>query len=102
MDIDRLDYTSIRDMKDESIKDFIHETKVLQQVKDAGAKNINMFIEAVSIHSQLWLICEYCPGGSVKTLVSLPPFPNPRIYVSLLSDSFVFSVIIVSIEVCRS
>ncbi|WEW58865.1 hypothetical protein PRK78_004333 [Emydomyces testavorans] len=69
MDIDKLDYKIIRDMKDESIKDFIHETKVLQQVKDAGAKNINMFIEAVSIHSQLWLICEYCPGGSVKTLM---------------------------------
>ncbi|KAI1999783.1 hypothetical protein LOZ33_006180 [Ophidiomyces ophidiicola] len=69
MDIDKLDYQAIRDMRDESIKDFIHETKVLQQVKDAGAKNINMFIEAVSIHSQLWLICEYCPGGSVKTLM---------------------------------
>ncbi|KAJ9363956.1 hypothetical protein DTO280E4_2178 [Paecilomyces variotii] len=69
MDIDTLDYKSIRDMKDESIKDFIHETKVMQQVKDAGAKNINMLIEAISIHSQLWLVCEYCPGGSVKTLM---------------------------------
>ncbi|QVM09289.1 hypothetical protein D8B26_003952 [Coccidioides posadasii str. Silveira] len=69
MDIDTLDYKAMRDLKDESIKDFIHETKVLQQVKDAGAKNINMLIEAVSIHSQLWLICEYCPGGSVKTLM---------------------------------
>lgn len=74
MDIDTLDYKSIRDMKDESIKDFIHETKVMQQVKDAGAKNINMLIEAISIHSQLWLVCEYCPGGSVKTLVSSVPF----------------------------
>lgn len=69
MDIDNLDYKSVRDMKDESIKDFIHETKVLKQAKDAGATNINMFIEAVSIHSQLWIICDYCPGGSVKTLV---------------------------------
>ncbi|KAL2008571.1 hypothetical protein VTN00DRAFT_6765 [Thermoascus crustaceus] len=69
MDIDTVDYKSIRDMKDESIKDFIHETKVMQQVKDAGAKNINMLIEAISIHSQLWLVCEYCPGGSVKTLM---------------------------------
>ncbi|KAI5299262.1 hypothetical protein KEM55_002395, partial [Ascosphaera atra] len=41
----------------------------MQQVKDAKAKNINMIIEAVSIHSQLWLVCEYCPGGSVKTLM---------------------------------
>ncbi|KAH8427390.1 putative serine/threonine protein kinase [Aspergillus melleus] len=69
MDIDSLDYKSVRDMKDESIKDFIHETKVMKQVKDAGAKNINELIEAISIHSQLWLVCEYCPGGSVRTLM---------------------------------
>lgn len=70
MEIDTLDYRTVRDMKDESINDFIRETKVMKQVKDAGAKNINMLIEAISIHSQLWLVCEHCPGGSVKTLVS--------------------------------
>ncbi|KAL2861105.1 putative serine/threonine protein kinase [Aspergillus lucknowensis] len=69
LDIDSLDYKSGRDFKDESIKDFIHETKVMKQVKDSGAKNINELIEAVSIHSQLWLVCEYCPGGSVRTLM---------------------------------
>jgi serine/threonine protein kinase len=70
MEIDSVDYKIIRDMKDESIKDFIHEIKVMNQAKEAGAKNINMLIEAISIHSQLWVVCEYCPGGSVKTLVS--------------------------------
>ncbi|KAE8379892.1 hypothetical protein BDV26DRAFT_290900 [Aspergillus bertholletiae] len=69
MDIDSLDYKSVRDYRDESIKDFIHETKVMKQVKDSGAKNINEIIEAISIHSQLWLVCEYCPGGSVRTLM---------------------------------
>lgn len=69
MDIDSLDYKSVRDFRDESIKDFIHETKVMKQVKDSGAKNINEIIEAISIHSQLWLVCEYCPGGSVRTLM---------------------------------
>ncbi|KAE8393708.1 kinase-like protein [Aspergillus alliaceus] len=69
MDIDSVDYKSVRDFRDESIKDFIHETKVMKQVKDAGAKNINEIIEAISIHSQLWLVCEYCPGGSVRTLM---------------------------------
>jgi serine/threonine protein kinase len=85
MDIDTLDYKSVRDFKDESIKDFIHETKVMKQVKDAGAKNINEFIEAISIHSQLWLVCEYCPGGSVKTLVR-PDTPRYSLcsFISLL------------------
>ncbi|KAI2794730.1 hypothetical protein POX_a01331 [Penicillium oxalicum] len=69
LDVDNLDYKSLRDFRDESIKDFIHETKVMKQVKDSGAKNINEIIEAISIHSQLWLVCEYCPGGSVRTLM---------------------------------
>ncbi|KAL1987820.1 hypothetical protein VTN96DRAFT_2223 [Rasamsonia emersonii] len=69
MEIDSTDYKTVRDMKDESIKDFIHEIKVMNQAKEAGAKNINMLIEAISIHSQLWVVCEYCPGGSVKTLM---------------------------------
>ncbi|PCG90145.1 Hypothetical protein PENO1_100660 [Penicillium occitanis (nom. inval.)] len=69
MDIDTLDYKMHRDLKDESIKDFIHEIKAMNQAKEAGAKNINMLIEAISIHSQLWVVCEYCPGGSVKTLM---------------------------------
>ncbi|KAL3261464.1 hypothetical protein ABHI18_003779 [Aspergillus niger] len=69
MDIDSVDYQTVRDFRDESIKDFIHEITVMKQVKDAGAKNINEIIEAISIHSQLWLVCEYCPGGSVRTLM---------------------------------
>jgi serine/threonine protein kinase len=86
LDIDSLDYKSVRDFKDESIKDFIHETKVMKQVKDAGAKNINELIEAVSIHSQLWLVCEYCPGGSVRTLVRLSytSVPDPWLVVNKL------------------
>lgn len=70
LDIDSIDYKSLRDFRDESINDFIRETKVMKQVKESGAKNINELIEAISIHSQLWLVCEYCPGGSVRTLVS--------------------------------
>lgn len=77
MDIDSMDYKSGRDFKDESIKDFIHESTVMKQVKDAGAKNINELIEAISIQSQLWLVCEYCPGGSVRTLVCMQYFLFP-------------------------
>ncbi|RAH48563.1 putative serine/threonine protein kinase [Aspergillus brunneoviolaceus CBS 621.78] len=69
LDIDSIDYKSLRDFRDESINDFIRETKVMKQVKESGAKNINELIEAISIHSQLWLVCEYCPGGSVRTLM---------------------------------
>jgi serine/threonine protein kinase len=68
-EVDKPDFEAERAFQDVSIKEFIRETKVMRRVRDAGAVNINQIIEAVSVHSQLWLICEYCPGGSVKTLV---------------------------------
>lgn len=49
----------------------MHEIKVLKQLKDAKTKNVNVIFDAFQIHSQLWIVNEYCPGGSVRTLVSL-------------------------------
>lgn len=51
------------------IKDFIRETQILTQLKDQRAKNINVIHEAFAFHSQLWIVSEYCPGGSVSTLI---------------------------------
>lgn len=48
----------------------MHEIKVLKQLKDANAKNVNIIFDAFQIHSQLWIVNEYCPGGSLRTLVS--------------------------------
>lgn len=69
MEIDQMDYELPGQQKDESIADFIRETKILRQVKDSGAKNVNMIIDSFAVYSQLWLIADYCPGGSVKTLM---------------------------------
>lgn len=65
--------------RDATMKDILHEIRVLQQLQDAKAKNINPFLEAFQIHSQLWIVSEYCPGGSLSTLVSLSvPSHSPR------------------------
>lgn len=69
IDIDDADYRAVRDSRDDQIKEFNREIQVLKQAQDSGAKNMNQMLEAFAIHSQLWLICEYCPGGSVKTLM---------------------------------
>lgn len=69
LDIDDADFRTYGDQKDEQIKDFNREIRILRQAQDSGAENLNPMIEAMSVHSQLWLICEHCPGGSVKTLV---------------------------------
>lgn len=74
VDVDSTDYKANAREKDENIKDFIHEIKVLKQLKESKAKNVNCIYDAFSIHSQLWIVSEYCPGGSVHTLVSKTGF----------------------------
>jgi serine/threonine protein kinase len=69
IDIDEADFHSVFEQKDEQIKDFNREIRILKQAQDSGAPNMNIMIEALPVHSQLWLVCEYCPGGSVKTLM---------------------------------
>ena len=67
--MDTSDYKLDLKNKDEAIKDFVNEITILRQLKDSGAKNINGLLEAFSLHSQLWITAEYCPGGSVHTLM---------------------------------
>ena len=71
IDVDSQDWKGNIVFKDDSVRETLHEIKVLQQLQDAKAKNINPFFEAFQIHSQLWIVNEYCPGGSVRTLVSI-------------------------------
>ena len=70
IDVDTADYNVNARAKDDTIEATIHEIKVLKQLKDSMAKNVNMFFDAFQIHSQLWIVNDYCPGGSVHTLVS--------------------------------
>lgn len=70
IDVDLHDYKVNAREKDDSIEVTLHEIKVLKQLKDAKTKNVNMIFDAFQIHSQLWIVNEYCPGGSVRTLVS--------------------------------
>ncbi|KIW65803.1 hypothetical protein PV04_08026 [Phialophora macrospora] len=69
LDIDEADFHAFGDAKDEQIRDFNREIRILRQAQESGAQNLNRMIEALPVHSQLWMVCEYCPGGSVKTLM---------------------------------
>lgn len=70
MDVDDHDYKSRPEEKDETVEVTLHEIKVLQQLKDSKARNVNAILDAFQMHSQLWIVNEYCPGGSLHTLVS--------------------------------
>lgn len=67
MDADAVDIRANAKFRDESIKEFMHETKVLKRI--AGAPNVNQIFDVMEVEAQLWIISEYVPGGSVKTLV---------------------------------
>lgn len=69
LDIDEADFQALGDMRDEQIRDFNKEIAILRRAQESGAENLNQMIEAFAVHSQLWLVCEHCPGGSVKTLM---------------------------------
>ena len=70
LDIDSVDFKVNTADRDASYDDFLKELKTLQQIQSYGAKNVNRIFEVLEVHSQLWIVSEYCPGGSVHTLVS--------------------------------
>lgn len=75
LNIDEQDWSSgfaAQDPRDETIKDFRKEVGILQQLKDNNVKNVNVIHDAFDLHSQLWMVSDYCTGGSLRTL--LRPF----------------------------
>ena len=77
MDADAIDIQANAKIRDDSIKEIMHETKVLKKL--TGAPNVNQIFDVMEVEAQLWIISEYVPGGSVKTLVCFGfrvTFPN--------------------------
>ncbi|KAK3706323.1 hypothetical protein LTR37_012838 [Vermiconidia calcicola] len=74
---DDTDYATNTLDKDDTIKDFRKEVDILLQLKDSKAKNINMILDAFALQEQLWIVCEYCTGGSVRTLMRANPASSP-------------------------
>ena len=69
IDIDESDTINPRlaDSYSESLKE-VNALNILSQNK---ARNINHVIEALPVGQAMWMITEYCGGGSVATLVSI-------------------------------
>lgn len=76
--MDEEDFRQDHKLKDEAIEGFIKEVNTLKQVKDSQAKNINHIQDAFDLHSQLWIVSDYCSGGSVHTLMKANQ-PRPRL-----------------------
>lgn len=53
----------------DTYSDLLKEINALQLLSASGAKNINHVIEALPVGQSMWMITEYCAGGSVATLM---------------------------------
>jgi len=69
LEVDVEDYNA--HAKNVNIETTLHEIKILGELSGGKIKNVNPLLDAFSLHSQIWIVNEYCPGGSIKTLVSL-------------------------------
>lgn len=75
VNIDDMDFSADPRDRDETVRDFRKEVGILQQLKDSGARNVNLIHDAFDLHSQLWIVSDYCTGGSVRTLMRANPTP---------------------------
>ena len=69
VDCDAVDFRAPKKFRDVTIAEMIKETNILMDLKQHGVKNINTIFDAFELHSQVWILSEYCPGGSIKTLM---------------------------------
>ncbi|KAI7600619.1 kinase-like protein, partial [Hortaea werneckii] len=76
INIDDADFQEHYLDKDNTINSFRKEVGILQQLKDSKARNINMIHDAFDLHNQLWIVSDYCAGGSLRTLMRANPPPR--------------------------
>lgn len=67
IDIEQGDISNPR-MAD-TYSNLLKEINALKLLGDGGARNINHVIEALPMGQSMWMVTEYCAGGSVATLM---------------------------------
>ncbi|KAI9802414.1 MAG: hypothetical protein M1825_002797 [Sarcosagium campestre] len=76
IDLDASDYKlNIKpgDDGDDTLTDFFRETEALKTLRERNARNINVIYDCFNFASEVWIVSEYCPGGSVSTLMQATP-----------------------------
>jgi len=90
IEVDKQDYNTDVRLKDDTIKEFLREISILQSLKDSEAKNVNIIYDAFAVDTQLWIVSEYCPGGSLATLIKASPKKNNG--VGCLEEMFIIPI----------
>ncbi|KAK3341729.1 kinase-like domain-containing protein [Lasiosphaeria hispida] len=53
----------------DTYSEFMKEINALKLLSDSKAKNINLILDALPVGQAMWMVTEYCAGGSVATLM---------------------------------
>lgn len=53
----------------DTYSEFLKEVNALQVLREGRAQNINYVLEALPVGRSMWMVTEYCAGGSVATLM---------------------------------
>ncbi|KAK3383309.1 kinase-like domain-containing protein [Lasiosphaeria ovina] len=53
----------------DTYSEFMKEITALKLLSDSGAKNINHILGVLPVGQAMWMVTEYCAGGSVATLM---------------------------------
>lgn len=53
----------------DTFRDILHEVNTLKILNESGARNINAIVDTLLVGQSIWVVTEYCAGGSVSTLM---------------------------------
>lgn len=53
----------------DTYSEFMKEINALKLLSESGAKNINHVLDVLPVGESMWMVTEYCAGGSVATLM---------------------------------
>ncbi|KAI5918267.1 kinase-like domain-containing protein [Camillea tinctor] len=67
IDVDEQD--TLNPKLQDTYSEFLKEVNALRLLSEGGAQNINHVIEALPVGQAMWMVTEYCAGGSVATLM---------------------------------
>ncbi|KAI1178780.1 putative serine/threonine protein kinase [Nemania sp. FL0916] len=67
IDVDEQD--TLNPKLQDTYSEFLKEINALRLLSEGGARNVNTVIEALPVGQAMWMVTEYCAGGSVATLM---------------------------------
>lgn len=68
----------------DTFADIMKEIAALKVLSETKAKNINLVIDALPVGKSMWMVTEYCAGGSISTLVSFAALTSLLLRMNLI------------------